>query len=66
MLTKKEQQIEAFLNDVDEQIAYHPIHTAINEELRAHIDDKAEMYMEFGLNEEMPLHWERSSMRLIN
>ena len=53
LLTKKEQQIEAFLNDVDEQISYHPIHTAINEELRAHIDDKAEMYMEFGLNEEI-------------
>ena len=52
MLAKKEKQLEEFLNNVDDQIAYQPMHFAVNEELRAHIDDKAEMYMGLGLDED--------------
>ena len=55
MLTKKEKLIDEFLKDVDDQIAYQPMHSAINEELKAHIEDKAEMYMDFGLNEDVSL-----------
>ena len=41
-----------FLADVDEQIRYQPMHAAVNEELKAHIEDKAETYMEYGMEEE--------------
>lgn len=41
-----------FLADVDEQIRYRPMHAAVNEELKAHIEDKAETYMEYGMEEE--------------
>ena len=41
-----------FLEEVDEQIGYQPMHAAINEELRAHIEDKAHVYMEYGVEEE--------------
>ena len=37
------------IKDVDEQIAYKPIRAAVNEELRAHVEDKAETYMEYGI-----------------
>lgn len=51
MRTEKQELMEQFLKDVDAQIAYEPMHAPINEELRAHIEDKAEMYMEFGVEE---------------
>lgn len=53
MRTKKHDILEQFLHDVDEQIRYQPMHAAINEELRGHVEDKAEMYMEFGLDEDI-------------
>lgn len=52
MLTKKHEAVEQFLKDVDDQILYQPMHEAINEELCWHIEDKAEMYMQYGLEEE--------------
>lgn len=52
MLTKTHEAVEHFLKDVDEQIAYEPMHAAINEELLGHVEDKAEMYMDFGLEED--------------
>ena len=33
----------------DEQIAYKPIHAAVNEELRAHVEDKAEISSSFRI-----------------
>lgn len=53
MRTSKHEVVERFLNDVNEQIQYQAIHAAINEELCAHIEDKAEMYMDFGLDEKI-------------
>ncbi len=44
--------LDHFLADVDEQIRYRPMHAAVNEELRAHVEDKAETYMEYGVEEE--------------
>ncbi len=52
MLSKKNEVVEHFLKDVDEQIHYQPMHEAINEELCWHIEDKAEMYMEYGVAED--------------
>lgn len=52
----KHEALEQFLGDVDEQIAYQPMHSTINEELRGHIEDKAETYMDFGLAEEEAFH----------
>lgn len=53
MRTEKRELMEQFLKDVDAQIAYEPMHAPINEELQAHIEDKAEMYMEFGVEEKL-------------
>lgn len=53
MRTNKHKVLEHFLQEVDEQIGYQPMHAAINEELRGHVEDKAEMYMDFGLEEEI-------------
>ena len=48
MRSEQQERLNHFLEDVDEQIAYKPIHAAVNEELRAHVEDKAETYMEYG------------------
>lgn len=44
--------LKRFLEDVDEQIQYQPMHAAVNEELQAHVEDKAEVYMEYGVEED--------------
>ena len=43
--SEKADILEQFLSEVDEQIAYRPMHAAVNEELRAHVEDKAQTYM---------------------
>ena len=48
-------KIDAFLEAVDEQIACRLCHAEINEELRGHIEDKAEDYRGYGLSEEEAL-----------
>ena len=48
-------KIDAFLEAVDEQIACRLCHAEINEELRGHIEDKAEDYRGYGLPEEEAL-----------
>lgn len=53
MPSEKNKVLEQFLKDVDEQISYQPMHAAINEELRAHVEDKAEMYQEFGIEQSL-------------
>lgn len=53
MRSEKYEVLEQFLQDVDEQVSYQPMHAAINEELRAHVEDKAEMYMDFGIEEKV-------------
>ncbi len=53
MPSEKNKVLEQFLKDVDEQISYQPMHAAINEELRAHVEDKAEMYQEFGIEQNL-------------
>ena len=50
--SEQQERLNHFLEDVDEQIAYKPIHAAVNEELRAHVEDKAETYMEYGIEED--------------
>lgn len=50
--SEQQERLNHFLEDVDEQIAYKPIHAAVNEELRAHVEDKAEVYMEYGIDED--------------
>jgi len=40
--TEKYEAVSRFLEEVDEQIAYRPMHAAVNEELMAHVEDKAE------------------------
>ena len=50
--TAGRERIGQFLEDVDAQIACRLSHAAVNEELRAHIEDKAEVYLEYGLEEE--------------
>ena len=52
MRSEQQERLERFLEDVDEQISYRPIHAALNEELRAHVEDKAEVYMEYGVEED--------------
>ncbi len=52
MRSEQQERLERFLEDVDEQISYRPIHAAVNEELRAHVEDKAEVYMEYGVEED--------------
>ena len=44
--------IDSFLGEVDEQIACKLCHEDINQELRGHIEDKAEDYRKYGLSEE--------------
>lgn len=51
MHSEQQERLERFLEDVDEQISYRPIHAAVNEELRAHVEDKAAVYMEYGVEE---------------
>ena len=48
-------KIDAFLEAVDEQIACKLCHEEINEELRGHIEDKAEDYRTYGMTEEEAL-----------
>lgn len=43
--------VENFLKDVDEQISCKLGLESVNEELRGHIEDKAFLYMEYGLEE---------------
>ncbi len=45
-------KIEEFLEEVNEQIRYKPMRAAIDEELKGHIEDKTELYKEYGLEEE--------------
>lgn len=52
MRSEQEEKLERFLEDVDEQISYRPIHAAVNEELRAHVEDKVEVYMDYGVKED--------------
>lgn len=52
MRSEQKEKLERFLEDVDEQISYRPIHAAVNEELRAHVEDKAEVYMNYGVEED--------------
>lgn len=52
MRSEQQERLERFLQDVDEQISYRPIHAAVNEELRAHVEDKAEIYMGYGVEED--------------
>lgn len=51
MRIESQKMIDEFLEDVDEQIQYKPMHAAVNEELRAHMEDKTEAYMEYGVDE---------------
>lgn len=52
MRYEKQEVVEAFLREVNEQIVYQPMHAAVDEELRAHMEDKAQLYMEYGLSAE--------------
>lgn len=52
MRSEQQEKLMQFLEDVDEQISYKPVHAAVNEELRAHVEDKAEVYMEYGVEED--------------
>lgn len=44
--------VENFLRDVDDQISCKLGLDSVNEELRAHIEDKMELYQEYGLDGE--------------
>ena len=44
--------VENFLRDVDDQISCKLGLDSVNEELRAHIEDKMELYQEYGLDRE--------------
>ena len=46
-------QIKDFLNSVCEQIRYKPIRESISEELKNHIEEIKENYMQEGLQEEL-------------
>ena len=48
-------KMDLFLEAVDEQISCRLCHEEINEELRGHIEDKAEDYRSYGLSEEEAL-----------
>lgn len=48
-------KMDLFLETVDEQIACRLCHAEINDELRGHIEDKAEDYRSYGLSEEEAL-----------
>ena len=43
--------VENFLKDVDEQISCKIGLDSVNRELRGHIEDKAALYMEYGVEE---------------
>ena len=47
--------VENFLRDVDDQISCKLGLDSVNEELRAHIEDKMELYQEYGLDREEAL-----------
>ncbi len=49
-------EMNRFLNDVKEQIQYKPIRPEIEEEMKAHIEDRTKEYMEMGLEEKEALH----------
>jgi len=49
--TERIEVLEQFLEDVNEQIRYQPMHAAVDEELRGHVEDKALLYMEYGVEE---------------
>ncbi len=46
------EKVQEFLEEVNGQIGYGPMRAAIDEELAAHIEDKTELYREYGLEEE--------------
>ncbi len=46
------EKVQEFLEEVNGQIGYGPMRVAIDEELAAHIEDKTELYREYGLEEE--------------
>ena len=48
---ERHEEVENFLRDVDDQISCKIGLSEVNEELRGHIEDKAELYMEYGLEE---------------
>lgn len=52
VVSDSSKKIEEFLDEVNEQIRYKPMRAAIDEELRGHIEDKTELYKEYGLEEE--------------
>ena len=41
--------VDNFLRDVDEQISCKTGLDSVNRELRGHIEEKAELYMEYGV-----------------
>jgi len=45
-------KVQEFLEEVNGQIRYGAMCAAIDEELAAHIEDKAELYREYGIEEE--------------
>lgn len=49
-------EIERFLGDVKEQIQYKSIRGEIEEEIKAHIEDRAFEYMENGMEEKEAIH----------
>lgn len=51
MRSEQNEVLNRFLTEVDEQIQYQPMHATVNEELRAHIEDKVQVYMEYGVEE---------------
>ena len=46
------EKVQEFLEEVNGQISYEPMRAAIDEELAAHIEDKTQLYQEYGLEEE--------------
>lgn len=49
---RSHKKVQEFLEEVNEQIRYRAMCAAIDEELVAHIEDKAELYKEYGVEEE--------------
>lgn len=49
---RSHKKVQEFLEEVNEQIRYRPMCAVIDEELVAHIEDKAELYKEYGIQEE--------------
>ena len=49
-------EISRFLEDVKEQIQYKPIRAEIEEEMKAHIEDRTLEYIEKGAEEKEAIH----------